>query len=239
VSLFSQCVTLNCSVILSPWWFEWPAPGVARSGFCGEGGRRGGLPPRSFSGLVAEGSWFGLGDAGGDQVAVVRHGDVAFEPFMDRDTRSRVTGPLRGGKQLQGAAFEAQGVVGGDGALVLEAEDVGELRSGWSGPVGNRRLSGGNGEPGVEPREEGVQGSVRVLEGAGIRQAQLGEQAVLKGAPKPLDPALRLGEWAKIRLMPSSSSARPTCVRGACPASASSTVASRGGLTTKMLCRSE
>jgi hypothetical protein len=90
-------------------------------------------------------------------------------------------------------AVEGDGVVVGDDALVLEAEDGVGLETGGPGAVGRLGLCGRDSETGVVARQEALQDLVGVFERVGSGLAQGFDEAVLEGAEEALDAALGLG----------------------------------------------
>lgn len=122
---------------------------------------------------------------------MVDDGPGAVEALVDVDAGFSVAPAI--GKDLEDVRSEGDGVVIGDDAPVLEAEDGLGGQVLGPGPIGELRPDSGSSETRIvaaeESREEGIR---RVLVGdAG--QAEFGHEAVLEGTEDALDAALRLG----------------------------------------------
>src|SRR5687767_7620223 len=71
----------------------------------------------------------------GQEALLVVDGDAAIHADLDLDLRLGVAGAPAVGKQLEALAFALDGVVRGDGALELEAEDLLGPEAGWGGAI--------------------------------------------------------------------------------------------------------
>ena len=83
-------------------------------------------------------------------------------------------------------------VVVGDGALLLEATDRLEDLGRWGGPPRGRGVHGASREAGIVAREKAHQHALSVSERLRVREAQFGDESVLKGAKEPFDPTFGL-----------------------------------------------
>src|SRR5579872_1950053 len=199
----SATLSLRGSVALSPgmvrWWFPRRPERVALLGVAG--GRWDShtlLPSRLLDGRSRAracteprcliGCWVGR-----KHLLAVADDEGAIELLGDFHLAAGEVPALSRGTQLEAVLLEADDIVGSHLALVLEAEDAlgGEILR--PGPIGGDWIISRHGELGIEAREIGVEDRVRLLDGCGSRQAQLGDEAILAGAKEPLDPALRLG----------------------------------------------
>src|ERR1019366_4757855 len=98
------------------------------------------------------------------------------------------------GRQRDGVRAEGDGVIGGDDALIAQAEAAGEIEAAGQGA---EIASGGRGGPGRAPGE-GLVGVVAKAGGAGVGllpsggvgEAKFAGQTVLESAPSAFDAAL-------------------------------------------------
>src|SRR5258708_12765778 len=83
-------------------------------------------------------------------------------------------------------------MVGGDDALIVQAEAAGQIEAaGQAAKVGGG-VGGGTGEALIEIGAEASEHGVGLFQSNGLGEAKFADQAVLKGAPGTLDPALSL-----------------------------------------------
>ena len=85
-------------------------------------------------------------------------------------------------------------MIGGDDALVTQAEAASEIEAARQGAEVAHGFSGGARETPVVVDAEPGQYGVGLLQGGGVDQAEFADQAVLTGAPDAFDAALGLGE---------------------------------------------
>lgn len=114
---------------------------------------------------------------------------------MDVDAGADIAAAGRAGLELQQAAIERDGVVVADRPLILEAADALQVDRGGL-PRGirmRRRLS----EARIVAWEEAIDHALGVGEGAGLREPQFGDEAILEGAEEAFDAALAL--WGRGR----------------------------------------
>ena len=129
---------------------------------------------------------------------------------------------------------EGQGVIIGDGAEVLEAEDGIGIERVRPGPVDRLRVGGGLGEARIVAGDEATEERIGVRVGADAGHAELGDKAILQGAEEALIRPLAWGLPAGIQRMPSSWRTRPTWVGAGRPRSCSSSVQGWRGERLKM-----
>ena len=123
---------------------------------------------------------------------LVADGEAAFKVMVELDAFAGVGAAIGARGNGQGVTGEGDGVVIGDGALVVEAEDIlGE--EGW-GPrqVSGIRLGRGAGKAAVESGQEATQDKVGLVEVGGPSLTKGLDEAVLKGAEEALNAALGL-----------------------------------------------
>jgi hypothetical protein len=100
---------------------------------------------------------------------------------------ARVAAAVKIRKQLEGVAGKTYGVVPGHRALILEAQHSLQTEIGVRRSIGRALLGRRHAETGVEAGKEGSEELVSLLQRAGACQTELCHQAVLEGAPQPLD----------------------------------------------------
>ncbi len=130
---------------------------------------------------------------GGEPMATVIDRQRAIEVGVDVDAGPGVAAAARAGLELQQAAVELDRVIVPDGPLVLEAADAFELGRCGSGPPRGLGMRGGVHEARIIAREKPVHDTLGIREGAGLGEAEFGDEAVLESAEEPLDPAFSLG----------------------------------------------
>lgn len=126
-----------------------------------------------------------------EAVAAIVDGQRTVETRLDVDADAGIAAAVGAGGELQEAAVEREGVVVADGALVLKAADTIEIR--WGGLPGGLGILGRLREAGVVAWQIALEEALGLVEGAGLGEAQFGDEAILKGAEEPFDPALALG----------------------------------------------
>src|SRR5260370_41676749 len=83
-------------------------------------------------------------------------------------------------------------MVGGDDALIVQAEAAGQIEAaGQAAKVGGG-VGGGTGEALIEIGAEASEHGVGLFQSNGLSEAKFADQAVLTGAPGTLDAALSL-----------------------------------------------
>lgn len=128
---------------------------------------------------------------GGDRLnrqslPVIDNGEAAIEALMNLDLRARVAASLRARKELQMVRAERDGVVGRDGAAVLEAEDCIRIHVGGPGTKSGLRVRRGLREARVEADQKVRQEGIRRGEIAECGQAHLGDEAILQSLEEAL-----------------------------------------------------
>jgi hypothetical protein len=125
--------------------------------------------------------------------ALVEDVEGAVEALMEVDAATGVADPLAVGRDVDDQRAQPDGVVVGDVALVLEAEDVVERPSRGPGQPGGGGIGRGNGEAAVVPGEVTLEDHTGLLLGGGTGEPELAGEAVLERAPEALHPTLGLG----------------------------------------------
>jgi len=99
------------------------------------------------------------------------------------------------GQRWQGNGMGAQGdgVVGGDDALVAQAQATGKIEAARQGAKVARGVGGGAGEALVVVGAEASEHGIGLLQSGGVGEAKFANQTILKGAPGAFDAALGLG----------------------------------------------
>jgi len=129
---------------------------------------------------------------GAEPVAVVKDREAAIQVGVDVDAGAGVAATAGPGVELQHTRAQLERVVVADGALILEAADALEVGQGRGGPPGRVGMRGRLGEARIVAREKPVHDALGLGEGAGLREAEFGDEAILEGAEEPLDPAFAL-----------------------------------------------
>ena len=129
----------------------------------------------------------------GQPGALVDDAEGAIQMFMDHHPGLRVTATLGAGEELDQVFLEADGVVVGDRAFVLEAADVVERHTGRHRAIRGVRIGRGVGKASIVPWEERGEDGVGLGARARVRTAEFTDQAILEGAPEALDAAFGLG----------------------------------------------
>jgi hypothetical protein len=132
-------------------------------------------------------------DGAEELLAPMREADAAIEVQVYRDHCAGVTSAPGAGRDLDDVVVHGDGVVAAHPSLGLEAEDPVEVEVMRERAEGAAGVVGGDGEAtvvgGDESGEEGVGGR-----GIGdIGETELGDEAILPGAPEAFDAALGLG----------------------------------------------
>lgn len=95
-------------------------------------------------------------------------------------------------RELEFVVAEDDGVVGGDGPLITEAEAAREIEAAWQTAEVGCGLARRDGEALVEVGGEAVEDVIGLIAGGGAGEAKLADQPILKGAPEAFDAALGL-----------------------------------------------
>lgn len=118
------------------------------------------------------------------------------QPFVevapDDDAGLSIADALGIREQLQEERAERDGIVIGHCPFIGEAADVVESELRREGPIGRPRLRGRAREARIVARQEALEDGVRLGEGAGPGEAEFTDEAVLEGAPEPLDATFSL-----------------------------------------------
>ena len=175
----------------------------------------------SVAGSEGQGAWWGRLCC--QSPPLVYDQDGTIKALLDLDGGAGVAGSAVIRQYLYGGAVEADGVVVGHSAAVLEAQYRIEGEVGRELAVGGVELSRDDCELPVEAWQEVGEHPVGLLDSSGSGEAQLRDQPVLKGAPDALYAALGLGGVSQDESS-SSSRALANCVRSRLPRSCSSRV---------------
>lgn len=97
------------------------------------------------------------------------------------------------GDDLEQMGAQGQGVIIGDGAEILEAEDGIGIECFRPGPVNRLRVGGGLGEARVVAGDEAAEESVGLRVCADAGHPEFSDEAILQGAEEALDPPFGLG----------------------------------------------
>jgi hypothetical protein len=84
-------------------------------------------------------------------------------------------------------------VIGGDDALVVQAEAAGEVEAAGQAAESRCGIGGGTGEALVVIGAKAGEHGVGLVQGGGAGEAKFADQTVLAGAPGALDAAFGLG----------------------------------------------
>jgi hypothetical protein len=125
--------------------------------------------------------------------ALVEDVEGAVEALMEVNAAARVADSLSVGRDVHDHCSKPDGVVVGNEALVLEAEDVVERPSPGPGQPGGGGIGRGDREAAVVPGEIALEDHTGLLLGGGTGEPELAGEAVLERAPEALHPALGLG----------------------------------------------
>ena len=145
----------------------------------------------SVAGSEGQGAWWGRLCC--QSPPLVYDQDGTIKALLDLDGGAGVAGSADIRQYLYGGAVEADGVVVGHSAAVLEAQYRIEGEVGRELAVGGVELSRDDCELPVEACQEVGEHPVGLLDSSGSGEAQLRDQPVLKGAPDALYAALGLG----------------------------------------------
>jgi len=129
----------------------------------------------------------------GQPLTVIIHGDGAIKTQMDVDPGAGIRAAAGAGEQVQQTIADLDRIVVGNGALLLETTDRLEDLGRWGGSPRGREVHGAPREAGIVAREKARQDALRVRERLRVREAQFGDEPVLKGAKEPFDTAFSLG----------------------------------------------
>ena len=125
-----------------------------------------------------------------------KHAQHAIELMGEFHCLSGIAARAGQRRQSDGVIAESYGVIGGNDALILQAEAAGEIEaSGQAAKVGSR-VGGGTGEALVIVGAEGGEDGVGLFKSGGVGEAEFADQTILTGAPGALDTALSLGRMS-------------------------------------------
>ncbi len=88
---------------------------------------------------------------------------------------------------------QSDGVIGGDGTLIVQAEAAGQIEAAGQAAEVAGGIGGGTGEALVVIGAKAGEHGVGLLQSHGLGEAEFADQTVLAGAPGALDAALGLG----------------------------------------------
>ncbi len=125
--------------------------------------------------------------AGRQTLAVIVDGERTIEVGADLDAGMSIAATAGAGVELKPPIADLHCVVVGDGARVLEAADaVQDLQRRRGAPRG-RGIGGAMGEPCIVAGEKSREHALGIGKGPGLRQAEFGDEAILKGAKEAFD----------------------------------------------------
>ena len=130
---------------------------------------------------------------GAEKLVSAKDAQRAVELMGEFDGFSSVAAVAGQGWQGDGVRAQGDGVIGGDDALIAQAEAASEIEAARQGAEVAHRFGGGTGEALVVVGAEAGEHGVGLLDGGGVSEAKFADQAVLTGAPDALDAALGLG----------------------------------------------
>jgi hypothetical protein len=116
----------------------------------------------------------------------------AVELMGELDRFSGIATRAGQGWQRDGVCAQGDGVVGGNDALVVQAQAAGEVETAGQAAKVRNRIGGGTGEALVVIGAEASQHGIGLFQGSGLSEAQFTDQAILTSAPGALDAALSL-----------------------------------------------
>ena len=122
---------------------------------------------------------------GAEALAPVIDGECAIQMSVDLDADSGKAASTRPGPELEEAPVQLHGVIVLDGALVLEAADAVEIRLDRGRPPGGLGVHRGLSKAGIVAREKPVEHALGLRERARLSEAELDDEAILKGAKEP------------------------------------------------------
>ena len=128
-----------------------------------------------------------------EKLVSAKDAQCAIELMGQFDGLASVSALARQGWQRNGERAQGDGVIGGDDALVPQAEAASEIEAARQRAEVARGFGGGARETLVVGDAESGQYGVGLLQGGGVDQAEFANQAVLTGAPDAFDAALGLG----------------------------------------------
>lgn len=126
-------------------------------------------------------------------MTVRKDGEAAIESLMDLDHAAGIGPATSVGEDLELVRAEGHGVVVGDEAPVFEAADRVQIEGPREGTKGRRRLGGEASEALIVARQIGGEEGMGAGQVADADQAQLTDEAVLKGPAQAFDAAFGLG----------------------------------------------
>jgi hypothetical protein len=118
---------------------------------------------------------------------LVDHRQGAVQALVDLHSGPGVAQAVKTGEQLEGLSLKAHRVVPGDPTLILEAQHSLHTAVRVRLSIARSLLGRHHAKTGVEAGKEGAEELVRLLQRAGTGQTELCHQAILEGAPQPLD----------------------------------------------------
>ena len=137
-------------------------------------------------------------ELGWEMATLVVDGESMVERLVDHDSGFGVAEAFGSRKDLEDDLAESGDVVVAHYTLVLEAECLLQLCGTEPGPVGTAGGRWCDGKGAIVASKKGREEGVGLLRGGDVREAELRDEAILKGAQEPFDPAFRLWEWARM-----------------------------------------
>ena len=116
----------------------------------------------------------------------------AIELMGELDGFAGVAARARQGRQGDDMSAESYGVVGGDDALIVQAETTGEIEAARETAKVRSRVGGGAGEALVIVGAELGEHGVGLFQSWGLGETEFADETVLAGAPGALDAAFGL-----------------------------------------------
>lgn len=147
-----------------------------------------GIDPRD--GIGTQGRRWGGQALDGERLTVGEDGNRAIEALMDFDPRFGQTPTV--GDDLEQMGAQGQGVIIGDGAEVLEAEDGSGIERVRPGAVDRLWVGGGLGEARIVAGDKPAEEHVGLRLGADAGHPEFSDEAILQGPEEALDPSLGL-----------------------------------------------
>ena len=129
---------------------------------------------------------------GHEHLVLIGDGQAAIHAVPEINACPDVTAAVRGRWELQGLAVERDGMVVGDAALIVKAEQAVQIAAVRQRLTSRAGLLGGDREALVVLDQIGGEHVVGLLQRAGMRLAEFLDKAILERAPQLLNFALGL-----------------------------------------------
>jgi len=118
----------------------------------------------------------------------------AIEGMRELDRFSGIAATAGPGRQGDGVRSQSDGVIGGDDALIVQAEAAGKIKAARQGADVASGVGGGTGEVLVGIGAEAGEYGVSFGQSGGASQTKFADQTILTSAPGTLDAAFGLGQ---------------------------------------------